>query len=197
MLNYIWGILIIISIICSVLTGNMESLGQSTIDGAKSGLEVILIMLPMLVLWSGMMEIAQKSGLTSVLAKIFLPILKKLFPDIDPESDAFKFISMNISANLLGLGNAATPFGLRAMGELKRLSPHSDTATDSMVIFVTINTASIQLLPTMVGALRSAAGSKSAFDILLCVWVTSVIALIFGVSIAKIFMKNKKAYTKA
>ena len=135
-------------------------------------------------MWSGIMAIAKDAGLTEKLSRLFAPMLKKLFPDIDEHSDAFSYISMNISANLLGLGNAATPLGISAMRELKNTS-QSNIATDSMVTFVVMNTASIQLLPTTVAVLRRSYGSASPFDVIFCVWISSAAALAVGLCIAK------------
>lgn len=195
MLNYIWGIIIVLSIVASVFTGNTSQLANGTIEGANDGLSLILTMLPMLVLWSGIMEIAQKSGATEIIAKVFHPVLKRFFPDLEAGSPALKCISLNISANLLGLGNAATPFGLRAMEELKKLDPENDTASDSMIVFVVMNTASIQLLPTTIAALRYSNGSTTPFDILPCVWVSSVTALAVGLTIAKLFNAGNRLKT--
>jgi len=142
----------------------------------------------MMCLWSGVMEVARKSRLTDKLAKLFSPLLKKLFPDVKKDSKAFQYICMNVSANLLGLSNAATPFGLSAMKELKK-DLLSDEASDSMVTFVVMNTASIQLLPTNVATMRSVLGSTSPFDIIFCVWVTSVIALTVGLTVSRLCSK--------
>lgn len=193
MLNSVWGGMIIVSIVCAIFTKNTKQLGIDTLEGAKNGLELLLVILPMLVMWSGIMEIASKSGLSDKIAKIFRPLLKRLFPNLDADSDAFKYICLNVSANILGLGNAATPFGLKAMNELKRLSPHSDTASDEMMIFVLMNTASIQLIPTTVGTLRYNAGSQSPFDILPCVWITSAAALAFGLTAVLCCIKTTRS----
>ena len=122
--------------------------------------------------------------------RLTAPLLKRLYPDVEEDSDAFRYISMNISANLLGLGNAATPLGLNAMRELRRLND-SDTASDSMLTFVLMNTASIQLLPTTVAALRKSYGSAKPFDILPCVWLTSVTALTVGLLSSRMLMRRR------
>ena len=177
MLNYVWSGLVIISIICSVFLGNTEDLSKALVDSGASSIELIITMAGIICLWTGIMKIAVESGLTSVFAKVFSPLLRPLFPNLDKDSDAFKSISMNISANLLGLGNAATPFGLKAMEQLHTLNNKADTASNEMVIFVVMNTASLQLLPTTLASLRQSYGSSAPFEIIVPVWISSACAL--------------------
>ena len=188
MLSYIFCAMIVLGFVCAVFTGNMSDLSQNILDSAQESVTLLISMSGMLCMWSGFMQIAKESGLMQKLSKLFRPLLKHLFKDIDENSDAYDYICMNISANLLGLGNAATPLGLNAMKEMKKKSL-SDTATDDMVVFVVMNTASIQLIPTMVATLRRSYGSKSPFDTIFCVWITSVIALAVGLFVAKVFCK--------
>lgn len=184
MLNYIWSALVILSVICAVVLGNAADLSKAIVDSAAAAVELLLTMLGLLGLWSGVMRIARDSGLTDLLARLFAPLLRPLFPRLRRDSEAFRCITMNVTANLLGLGNTATPFGLQAMGELRRLSPRGDTATDEMVTFVVMNTASIQLLPTMLGSLRQRYGSAAPFEILVPVWISSACALAVALLIA-------------
>lgn len=177
MLNYVWSGLVIISIISSVFLGNTEDLSKALVDSGASSIELIITMAGIICLWTGIMKIAVESGLTSVFAKVFSPLLRPLFPNLDKDSDAFKSISMNISANLLGLGNAATPFGLKAMEQLHTLNNKADTASNEMVIFVVMNTASLQLLPTTLASLRQSYGSSAPFEIIVPVWISSACAL--------------------
>lgn len=177
MLNFVWSGLVIISIICSVFLGNTEDLSKALVDSGASSIELIITMAGIICLWTGIMKIAVESGLTSVFAKVFSPLLRPLFPNLDKDSDAFKSISMNISANLLGLGNAATPFGLKAMEQLHTLNNQTDTASNEMVIFVVMNTASLQLLPTTLASLRQSYGSSAPFEIIVPVWISSACAL--------------------
>lgn len=177
MLNYVWSGLVIISIICSVFLGNTEDLSKALVDSGASSIELIITIAGIICLWTGIMKIAVESGLTSVFAKVFSPLLRPLFPNLDKDSDAFKSISMNISANLLGLGNAATPFGLKAMEQLHTLNNKADTASNEMVIFVVMNTASLQLLPTTLASLRQSYGSSAPFEIIVPVWISSACAL--------------------
>ena len=177
MLNYVWSGLVIISVLCSVFLGNTEDLSKALVDSGASSIGLIITMAGIICLWTGIMKIAVESGLTSVFAKIFSPLLRPLFPKLDKNSDAFKSISMNISANLLGLGNAATPFGLKAMEQLHTLNNKSDTASNEMVVFVVMNTASLQLLPTTLASLRQSYGSSAPFEIIVPVWISSACAL--------------------
>lgn len=191
MMNYIFSGMIIISLICAVFTNNSAALSKAVINGAEESVNLLITMAGALALWSGIMEIAEKGGFTKALSRILSPALGLLFKNIPKDSKAFKYISMNVSANLLGLGNAATPFGISAVKELKKSSPESEKASDDMVTFVVINTASIQIMPTMVATLRQSYGSAQPFSILPCVWISSVCALAVGLSIAKILGKKE------
>ncbi len=175
----------------SLVCGSLPQLSAGILDSAGEAVQLLIAISGMLCMWSGFMRIAKDCGLIEKLSRLFAPILRRLYPDIEPESDAFRYISMNISANLLGLGNAATPLGLNAMREMKRLSP-GDRATDSMVTFVLMNTASIQLIPTTVAALRKSYGSQQPFDILLCVWLTSALALTAGLLSSRLIKGMKR-----
>lgn len=192
MLNLVWAFMILIAFIASLLSGKTEALSDSVLSGATSAVELLISITGIICFWSGMMEIADKSGITKGIAKAFSPVLSKLFKNVDKDSVAMKNISLNISANLMGLGNAATPLGLDAMKELKRINHNKTEATDDMVMFVVLNTASLQLIPTTLCAYRSKYGSASPFEIIPCVWITSVVALAVGISIAKLFMSKSR-----
>ena len=185
---YVFGLMLAASLIFSLISGDVGSLSEGLMSSASSAVELLISISGMLCMWSGFMRIAKDCGLIEKLSRLFAPLLRRLFPDVDESSDAFSYISMNISANLLGLGNAATPLGLNAMKELKKLSG-SDTASDSMLTFVVMNTASIQLLPTTVAALRRNYGSQHPFDILVCVWVTSALALTAGLLMTRLLRR--------
>ena len=176
MLGYVWAGLIIVSVLSAILLGNTESLSTALIESGSSSIELLLTMAGILCLWSGIMKIAEESGFTA--------LLRPLFPKLDKNSEAFKSITMNISANLLGLGNAATPFGLKAMGELNRLNNCSDTASNEMVIFVVLNTASLQLLPTTLATLRQSYGSNAPFEVITAIWISSATALTVALTVA-------------
>ena len=190
MLNYLWSGLIVISIICSIFLGNTQTLSKALIDSGASSIELILTMAGIMCLWSGIMKIAVESGFTTLIAKLFSPLLRPLFPKLEKNSPAFQSITMNISANLLGLGNAATPFGLRAMEHLHTLNNKSDTASNEMVIFVVMNTASLQLLPTTLATLRQSYGSTAPFEIIVPVWLSSICSL--AVALICAYTLNKR-----
>lgn len=189
MLNYIFGAIIIISVVFAIVTGNGSRLADAVIEGAKDSVSLLTTMSGMMLLWSGIMEIASQGGFTKVIGKALSPVLNKLFKNVQKDSKAQNYISMNVSANLLGLGNAATPFGLSAMGELHKLNNNDEKASDDMVTFVVMNTASIQIMPTMVGTLRQSYGSAAAFEILPCVWISSACALAVGLTLSKLLRR--------
>lgn len=189
MLNYIFGAIIILSVVFGIVTGNGSRLADSVIDGAKESVSLLTTMAGMMLLWSGIMEIASRGGFTKVIGKALSPVLNKLFKNVKKDSKALNYISMNVSANLLGLGNAATPFGLSAMSELHKLNNNDEKASDDMVTFVVMNTASIQIMPTMVGTLRQSYGSAAPFDILPCVWISSACALAVGLTLSKLLRR--------
>lgn len=184
MLNYLWSFIVVASVVLSVVFGNTESLSNALIDSGAGSIELIMTMAGILCLWSGIMKIASESGLTRLFSRLFAPLLKPLFPRLDKESPAFESISMNISANLLGLGNAATPFGLKAMKQLQTLNGNSEEASNEMVVFVVMNTASLQLLPTTLAVLRQSYGSKAPFEIIVPVWISSACALCVALILA-------------
>lgn len=184
MLNYIWSFLVVCSVITSLLLGNTENLSNAFADSAADAIQLLLTLAGVICLWSGLMKIAERSGLNALMARLFAPLLRVLFPHLDKNGAAFEAITMNISANLLGLGNTATPLGLRAMKELHALNGGRDRASDEMVLFVVMNTASLQLLPTTLGALRQSSGSAAPFEILAPVWISSACALSAGLTVA-------------
>ena len=191
MLNYVWSFIVIISVICSIALGNTDVMSSAFIDSAASAIELIITLAGVICLWSGIMRIASKSGMTEVFAKIFSPLLKPVFPRLDKNGEAFKAITMNLTANLLGLGNTATPLGLKAMRELQKINNNSLTASNEMVIFVVMNTASMQLLPTMLATLRQSHGSADPFEIIAPVWISSGCALAVALLIACLGNKIK------
>ncbi len=185
LLNYIWAGMILFSVICAVITGRMEQLSGAVLSGASDAVTLVLTMTGMMCAWTGLMKIADEGGLTALLSKALNPIMRLLFPDCKPGGPAVKAMCMNITANLLGLGNAATPLGIAAMKELKKNNP-TQTADNSMATFVVLNTASIQLIPTFLGTMRAQYGSAAPFDILPAVWITSVCSVIVGLTAAKL-----------
>lgn len=196
MLNYIWCGIILLSIIFSIINGTTSELSNAVLNSASDSAELIVTMCGTVCLWNGIMAIADKSGASEKLAKVLSPILSKLFPDIPHESGAFKAICSNITANLLGLGNAATPLGLKAMREMSELNGRSNSASRSMIMFVILNTTSIQLMPTMILSLLNSDGCKNPESIIPCVWISSIFGLIIGIMSVYIFSTGKQKYNK-
>lgn len=172
MVNIIWAGLILIAIIYSLLTGNISTINNGILTHATSGVNLILEMMPLIVLWTGIMKIAEKSGLLQVFARALNPILRRLFPSLPKNHLALGYIASNIGANMLGLGSAATPFGLKAMDELQKDNPKKDTATEAMITFLVLNTGGVTLIPTTVIALRLMHGSANPTEII----ITSILA---------------------
>ena len=190
MINYIWGAMIVISVLCGITTGNIEQVSKAALGGASEAVELLISMCGMMCLWTGLMQIADCSGLTRILANFLKPVMRLLFPDYDEDSPAIKAICMNITANFLGLGNAATPMGIAAMKEMNKTNKSPGVANNSMIMFVVINTASIQLIPTMMSILRQKHGSASPFDVMPAIWISSICSLLIGIISVKILQKR-------
>lgn len=165
MVNFIWMGLIIAGIIVGALTGNMQKMNEAVFEGAKVGVTICFGLISVLVFWLGLMKIAEEAGLLRLFAKLLSPVARFLFPDVPKNSPAMGYILSNISANILGLGNAATPMGLKAMSELQKLNPHPDRATPAMITFLAINTSGLTLIPTTVIAIRLNFESTNAVEI--------------------------------
>ena len=190
MLNIIWPAFIIIAVIYAFFTGNIEKVSNGIFESAESAVQLTITFFGTICLWNGIMEIAKRTSLMQKLTKVLSPLIRFLFPELKKGSIAYQEISMNVVANLLGLGNAATPLGLKAMKTMQKENPHKDTLTNSMAMFIVINTASIQLIPTNVIAIRSSLGSSSPSGIILQVWVATIVAAIVGITATKLFMKK-------
>lgn len=197
MMNRIWGILMILSIVVGTVTGRVEAVASAAMTGAADGVELFLSILGMMCLWSGLMSIAAQSGLTRLFSLILSPLLRFLFPDVEKGSETAGALSMSMAANFLGLGSAATPLGLRAMSLLAEKSPPGE-ASDSMVTLVVLNTASIQLIPTTIAMYRAAAGSSSPLSILPCVWISSICSVTVGIVMTKLFsrLSRRQVFSK-
>ena len=190
MLNIIWPVFIIISIIYALFSGNIEKLSNGIFDSASSAVELTITFFGTICLWNGIMEIVRKTSLMGKLTKILKPFMTFVFPELKKQSRAYEDISMNIIANLLGLGNAATPLGLKAMQTMQKENPKKDTLTNSMAMFIVLNTASLQLIPTNVIAIRSSLGSAQPSSIIVTVWIATIIAAVVGIVATKILMKK-------
>ncbi|MCI8652811.1 MAG: spore maturation protein A [Angelakisella sp.] len=186
MMSFIIGGMILLSIITGAVGGNMAAVSTAAMNGCGQAVELVISLTGTICLWSGVMGIAEKSGLTDALSRAFRPLNRILFRGLSPDSPAIKAVSMNMAANLLGLGNAATPLGLAAMKELEKVNPVPGTASQAMVTFVVLNTASLQILPTTTSYLRLAAGSKEPMEILPAVWLASAVSICVGVLMTRL-----------
>lgn len=189
MLNYIWAGLLLFGFITAIITGRIDAATKAAMDSAKSGVTLGIELMGVVCLWNGLMSIAEKGGLVKAFSRALNPLMRLLFPEVPKQHKAMGAMVMNIAANFFGLGNAATPFGLKAMTELQKLNKDKNVATDSMCMFLIINTATIQLIPATVIALRSAAGSVNPTEIMLPIWISSLVAFVCGVIICKLFSK--------
>ncbi len=191
MMNKVFGAIIIISVLCSIFTSNASLVTNALLEGGANAIELCLYLTGGMCVWGGLMRVAEKSGITKAFSRAIAPIGKVLFKDMDTDSKAFSAISMNIAANLFGLGNAATPLGLKAMRELDEQNNGSDTASDNMIIFTVLNTASITLIPTTAAALRLKYGAENPMEILPCVLIASAAALFFSLTFAKLLCRKE------
>ena len=192
MLNILWPIFIIISIIYAFFSGSLEGLNKSIFESTESAVSLSLTLIGMTCLWSGIMEIASKTGIINFLHKILKPIVKRLFPDISLKSKSYDNIIMNIVANILGLGNAATPLGLKAMNELQKENVDKETLSDNMMMLIVLNTASLQIIPTTVISIRSSLGSDNPTKIIFPVWISTICAAIVGIVCCKLIIRCTK-----
>ena len=191
-MNYVFPVLIILSFISAAVTGGMNELSSSVIEGGTNAVELLIRLVSMLCLWGGIMEIADRSGVTRAISRLLSPIIKLIFPAIRKEKHVLEAISMNITANVLGLGNAATPLGLEAMRRLQSINYDTSRASDEMVIFVVMNTAAMHIIPTTVATLRGQYGSVSPMSILPASFLTSFCALFVAVISAKLGTRFKR-----
>ncbi len=190
MLNYIWFGMIAVSVLVGIITGNLDAVTEAAFDSARKAVELAIGLIGIMALWLGIMQIADRAGLVSALAKGIRPLARWLFPDIPDGHPALGSIVLNMAANILGLGNAATPMGLKAMKELQELNPVDDTATNAMVTFLAINTSSVQvLLPATVVGLMGAASAAIFIPVLLATTVSTVVAIV-----AARWLEKRRAY---
>jgi spore maturation protein A len=179
MLNYIWFGMMAIGVVAGIYNGRIDDVTNAAIDMAKVSVEIAIGLIGIMALWLGIMKIAEKSGLIRIIAKALKPITVRLFPEVPPDHPAMGSIVLNMSANMLGLGNAATPLGLKAMEELQELNAKKDTATNSMVMFLAINTSSVQIiLPATVVALMGATASEIFIPTILATTCSTIAAIV-------------------
>ena len=192
MLNIVWPIFIIISFSYAIFSGNLESLNSSIFKSTEDAINLTLSLLGTICLWNGVMQIASKTSIIDKLVKSLNPIIKILFPEIKNNEKIKKEISMNMIANILGLGNAATPLGLKAMKSMQRENKNKNVLSDSMMVFIVINTASIQIIPTTVIAIRNSLGSNNPTSIVFPVWIATICAAVAAILATKLLIKLTK-----
>ena len=182
-MSVIWTAMAVLSVLCGLATGRGEQVAAAAVEGAGAAVELCLGIAGMLCLWMGVMEVMRRSGLADGLSRLLSPVLRLIFPKAARDRETMDCICANVSANLLGLGNAATPLGIQAARRMARGC--SGTASDELCLLVVLNTASIQLLPATIASVRSASGAQSPFDILPAVWLASALSVVVGVLTAK------------
>lgn len=187
MMNYIWTFLIVFSLISAIYCGNIGELSSGVINSGNTAVNLCISLLGTFCLWNGIMNVAEKSGLSKAFAKFLSPVLCRIFKGIKHDDKALLPISLNISSNLLGLSNAATPLGIEAMKRLAESNKNKTVPDNNMVLFVVMNTAALRLIPTTVAALRAKHQSENSLEIILPSIITSVTALTIGILTAKIF----------
>ena len=189
-MKWVFAALIVFSFVFGIINSGVDRVSDAALSECGNAVTLCITLCGVICLWSGIMRIAQSSGLTDKLAGLFKPVLTKLFRGIDPNGCALGYIVLNLTANLLGLGNASTPFGIAAMRELEKEEGTGESASDNMVTFVVLNTASLQIIPTTAAALRLKNGSAAPMEILPCVWFASLSALTVSILAAKLLAKK-------
>jgi spore maturation protein A len=187
MLNWLWAGMMLVSIAAGVINGRLPEVTGALLQGGGAAITLSLTLGGAMCLWGGIMRVAEKGGLTEAVSRVLAPVMRLLFPGLDPTGPACRAMLMNMAANFLGLGNAATPLGLKAMEELQKSNPDPTTASNHMVTFVVLNTASIQLIPTTVATLRLKYGAAAPLDILPAVWMTSFSAAAVGILLSRVY----------
>lgn len=190
MLNIIWPLFIIVSLVYAICLGKIDEVNLAIFDSVENAVQLSIKLLGTMCLWNGIIKIAEKTSIMSKLKKVLKPILKFLFPDINENDKAYGEISMNVVANIMGLGNAATPLGLNAMKSMQKENRDKKVLSNSMAIFIIINTASIQIIPTTVIAIRSSLGSSNPTKMILAVWLATAGAAISAITLSKILIKR-------
>ena len=184
---WLWTGMVAVSLLFGALTGQLGALGNAALEGAGAAVELCVTMAGIMCLWTGVMEVMTQCGLSDALARLFRPLLRRLLPEASRDRETLAAVSANLSANLLGLGNAATPLGLRAAQRMA--CGCNGVASHELCLLVVLNSASIQLLPTTVAGVRSALGSADPFDILPAVWLASLLSVLAGLCAAKLLAR--------
>lgn len=190
MLNIIWPLFLITSFVYAIFNGRVYEVNNSIFESTKLAVDLSISLLGTICLWNGIMQVASKTRIIEHLSKILKPIMRKVFPDIKEKDEAHKQITMNIIANIMGLGNAATPLGLKAMKLMQKQNMEKDKLSNSMAMFIVLNTASIQIIPTTVIAIRNSLGSENPTAMIIPVWIATIFAACAAILAAKILMKK-------
>ena len=192
MINKIWAVFIIIGLSFSILTGNTELINNEIVSYPMEIFKIFIGFFPLMVIWSGIMNIAKEAGILKKMAKLMQPIFKIIFPDVPSNHESLSYIASNITINMLGIHNASTPFGLKAMKSLNELNKEKETATRSMITFLVLNTSGVTIIATDIIAIRSMYGSSNPTAILVTTIIATVISLIFSLTIDKIFYNIRR-----
>lgn len=192
MVNIIWCSFIIIGSVFCIVNGKLDLLNTEILESAKSSLDMILKIFPVMALWLGIMKIASESGLLKKITKIVMPLFSKIFPEIPKNHEAIGYITSNMIANIFGLGNAATPFGLKAMQSLQEINPKKDTASRSMITFLVLNTSGLTIIPTTVISLRMMYGSSNPTSIVFPCVIATFLSTIAGLIMDYILAERSK-----
>lgn len=189
MMTAIFSSMILSGVLIAALTGRMEAVSSAALSETQSAVELVIALTGNFCLWGGIMRVAEKSGLTEKLSELVSPVTRRLFSGLRPDGEAMGAVTMNLAANFLGLGNAATPLGIAAMKAMEKEEHPGKSATDNMVLFVAMNTASLQILPTTTALLRAQAGAFAPLDILPAVWIASTVSVLSGIFMAKMLSR--------
>lgn len=191
MLNILWPVFIIISVIYGIINGKINDINSGIFESLESAVELSITFLGTISLWNGIMEIAKNTTLINKLTNMLKPLVKRLFPELKNNIKANQEISINLIANILGLGNAATPLGIKAMKTMQESNDKKEELSNSMMMFILLNTASLQLIPTNVIAIRTSLDSNNPTSIIIPVWVSSIVAALVGIFFVKILIRRK------
>ena len=191
MLNIIWPLFIMCSYVYAIINGNLETVNTEIFDSVNDAVSLSLDLLGSMCLWCGIMKIAQNPSLISKFTKLLNPIINLLFPEIKENKQAKEEIAMNLTANIMGIGNAATPLGLKAMETLQKENKDKTTLSNSMIMLIVLNTASLQIIPTTIIAIRVPLESKNPTEIIVPVWIATMYAAIIGITTVKLLIRKE------
>lgn len=192
MLNLVWAGLLVVGVAVAAARGNANVITETAMTAADSAIQILIGLLGVMVLWLGLSRIAEDAGLVKSLARLVQPVLRRLFPTIPRDHPAMGAITMNISANMLGLGSAATPFGLKAMQHLQELNPEKDTASDPMITFLVLNTSGVTLVPAVIIGLRAQHGSANPAEIMLPVLLATLCSTAVGLGLDRLIRRRPR-----